>query len=510
MEGYLGIDVGSTNVKAAVFGEEGEMRAFHSEKTPITHLKPGWSEIDADHLWECVKVCLKCVAAESAPAKIVSIGVSSMGESGTLIDENGSALYPFIAWYDLRADKEYQSLEAAVGADRLYYLTGQIPSQKYGISKLLWLKKNEGGLYKKAMSWLSVEDWILFRLTGICATDYSIASRTMAFDIHTLRWSEEILQKAEISPKLFPAAYPGGHKVGLLQEKVRTELAMECEVTVVTGGHDHACASIAVDIQKDGVVLDSMGTAEVSMIALDKLRIDEQTRGKHYSIYPHCGEKLYRVLTSNQSCGVCIEWLLDTWGKSLKQEAEKEGKSKYEFVDRLIKESKDTKGLFFFPFLRGSVENSKLRGVLWGMEDTDGLGDDAKAIMEGLCFELKKQIEGYQEVFAKSYDKIRVVGGISKSDAILQCKSNIQQAAVESPSCTEAAVHGAALLGAAGAGKVSQKEIEKAYCAGKAYRPDENGSYEKKYQQYLELRKGILSLYSRSKTMCEGGQNENI
>lgn len=510
MDGYLGIDVGTTNVKAAVFLKDGQMKAFHSEKTPIIHPKPGWSEIDPYCLWESVKICLKSVIIESMPVKIVSAGVSSMGESGTLTDGRGNALYPFIAWYDGRTEKEYQWLEKAIGAKRLYYLTGQIPSQKYGISKLLWLKKNKKELYEKAEYWLSVEDWILYCLTGIFATDYSIASRTMAFDIHTLHWSEDILEKAEIPQKLFPSVYPGGHRVGTLLNEVGMELGLDSKVTVSTGGHDHACASAAVDIQNDGVVLDSMGTAEVSMIALDTLLINETTRRKYYSIYPHYGEKLYRVLTSNQSCGVCIEWMLDTWGQTLKQQAEKAGKSKYELIDKLIKEISDTKGLFFFPFLRGSVENPKLRGSFWGMEDMDHLGDDIKAVIEGLCFELKKQVDGYEGVFMKNYNKIRVVGGISKSDAILQCKSDIHKLTVESPCCTEAAVLGAALLGAAGAGRLDQKDIGKAYCAGKVYRPDESGRYEKKYRQYLELRNGIVSLYSRSEAGCGVGRDENI
>lgn len=497
MKGYIGIDVGTTNVKAAVFRDDGSMEAYHSERTPIASTKQKWSEIDPYELWEIVKKCLKEVIRKCESLKMVSIGISSMGEAGTLVDGEGRALYPFITWYDRRAEKEYKLLEQAVGEDRLYNLTGQIPCVKYGISKLIWLKKHEKELYEKASHWLSVEDWIIFCLTGRYVTDYSIASRTLAFDIHRLEWSEEILSAAGIKKSLLPQVLPGGTKVGKVRDDIKKSLGTSDNMIVSTGGHDHACASVAVNIQEDGVVLDSMGTAEVSMIAVDTLILNRNTKENYYSIYPHCGKKLYRVLTSNQSCGVCIEWLLNTWGQVMQLEAEKNGVSKYVYIEKFTEDkSSGTDHVFFFPFLRGSVENAGLRGTFWGMEDGDGAGDYAKAVIEGICFELKKQIEGYHTSFSET-KKIRVVGGLSKSDFIMQCKSRIQDCVIEVPACTEAACYGAALLGAAGAGIITLEVAADLYHADKKYLPLKMREYENKFLRYLEVRQGISELYRK-------------
>ena len=194
-------------------------------------------------------------------------------------------------WYDTRSEAQYKRLETAVGYDRLYEITGQIPSVKYGISKLLWLKENDWELYQRASHWLSVEDWIIYCLSGKYATDYSVAARTLAFDVHTCNWSDEIIEAAGLKKQLFPKAVPGGTAVGRLKPEISVELGLNKEMIVATGGHDHSCAAIAVNIQKEGVMLDSMGTAEVLMMAFDHVLPFEVLRKSGYSVYPHCGKK---------------------------------------------------------------------------------------------------------------------------------------------------------------------------------------------------------------------------
>ena len=497
MEYHIGIDVGTTNLKAALFTQDGFLIAYHSKPTPVLHPKKEWSEFDPFAVWKGIAACLKNIVGAVNPEKICSVGISSFGESGLLADWTGMPLTNAIAWYDPRAKEQIAFVKKRLGEERIYSVTGQTASDKYGICKLLWWKDNEPTLYKKAAHWLSMEDWILFCLTGKIATDYSIAARTMVFDIHKLCWSEELLEGISVKQDLFSEAFPGGTRIGTVIREAAELTGLSTNTSVSTGGHDHACASIAVNIFEDGVVLDSMGTAEVSMIAVKEPILTPQTRENFYSCYPHCGEKLYRVITSNQSCGACIEWYLKAFGKEWVEQERKTGKSRYDSVMELMETTSSERGeLYFLPFLRGSVEDRNLRGVFFGLEDTHVQGDFVEAILNGICYELKKQIDGYSSLFGEDYYRLRVVGGLSKSRWIMEKKAKIQQSLIEVPACTEAACLGAAFLGAIGAGRNSFGDLSKLYKSGMTYQGKKDAVESRKYETYLSIRGGIKKIYA--------------
>lgn len=205
---YIGIDVGTTNLKVMTFDENGNQLSVYSEPTPCKPLGNRSAEMDPAVIWRIVKKGLKCVSS-SVNGVIRSIGVSSMGESGVLCDEDGRPLYPFIVWYDVRPQKMLEKFMEHMSPEEVFLETGQIPAVKYGLMKLLWIKEQYPELYKKAVHWLSVEDWILYCLTGKYATDYSIAARTMAFNPATKGWSDKILSTAGVNKNMFPKPYPG-------------------------------------------------------------------------------------------------------------------------------------------------------------------------------------------------------------------------------------------------------------------------------------------------------------
>lgn len=494
---YIGLDVGTTNIKAALFSQKGELVEYHSEPTSITHPREGWSEFDPVGIWNSVCSCIKQITAKVSPEDICSVGISSLGEAGLITDEDGVPLSNIIAWYDPRARQQIAFLKEQLGVSKIYSVTGQTPSDKYGICKLMWIKDNKPEAYRTAKHWLSVEDWILFCLTGKYATDYSVASRTMAFDIINKCWSEEILRAAGLRTELFPEAYPGGTLIGRVTEKASLHTGLNTATCVSAGGHDHACASIAVNIFEDGVVLDSMGTAEVAMVAISKPVLNEETLNRYYSVYPHCGDKLYRVLTSNQSCGASIDWYLKTFGSDLIRKAGRLGISEYEYLlGKIDTDSSEVGKLYFAPFLRGSVEDPNLRGVFFGVDDSHRCGNFIAGIVDGICYELKKQIDGYGQTFKQSFDKLRVVGGLSKSERIMQRKSTIQQSMVEVPVCTEAACLGAALLGAIGAGKLTFDRLDTMYRCGRRYQAQTDGREQQEYETYLKIRDRVKETYA--------------
>lgn len=497
MKYYAGIDVGTTNLKAALFTQEGTLAAYHSEPTPTVHPQKEWSEFEPYAIWNGVCDCLKKITSTVSSEDICSVGISSFGEAGFLADAAGMPLTNAIAWYDPRTKKQIEFVKKVFDEKKIYSITGQNASDKYGICKLLWFKDQCPEIYEKAEHWLSMEDWIIFCLTGRFATDYSIAARTMVFDIRKLCWSKEMLNGLSVKESLFSEAVPGGSQVGAVTAAAADLTGLSPHTVVSVGGHDHACASIAVDIFAEGVVLDSMGTAEVSMIAVSEPVLNEETRKNFYSIYPHCGKKLYRVITSNQSCGACIEWYLRTFGRGLARQAANTGESQYDFLLRLTENvTAENKKLFFFPFLRGSVEDRNLRGIFWGVDDTHDQGDFINAILNGICYELKKQIDGYSKLFHGSFRRVRVVGGLSKSERIMRRKAQIQQSAIEVPVSSEAACMGAALLGAVGAGEISFDDLGAIYQSGREYQSEHESRENDAYETYLKIRARVKEIYA--------------
>lgn len=494
MQYHIGIDVGTTNIKSAAYTMDGRRIAYHAEPTPIVNPQPGFSEFEPESVWRCVCLCLRAVTDAVGSAHIRTLGISSMAEAGVPLDVAGRPLYNFIAWYDQRSQPQSDALESILGRHTLYKTTGQPPSGKYGLTKLMWLTQNRPSEMGALAHWLSMEDYILYRLTSEFATDYSVAARTMAFDVSRLSWSSEILDAAGVSESVFPAPLPGGTRVGQVTRVAAMETGLSPDTIVSTGGHDHACAAIGVNILEPGVVLDSMGTAEVLMSALESLALPEQGDVSYHSVYPHCGKRLYRVLSSSQTCGACIEWYLRAFGRELIQEANQRGVSRYDaLLARMAEGGARHPGLLFFPFLRGSVEQPGMRGAFLGITDEHTDGDFIAAIIDGLCFEQRYQLERYLQVPTQNVSALRVVGGLSKSPHIMNRKSAIQGCPVETPEDTEAACAGAAALGAIGAGDLSFDQLHAFYRPGLRYSASSEGDAQ--YSRYLSLREGIKRLY---------------
>lgn len=504
MDLYLGIDVGTTNLKVAAFDRNGVLLAYHSEPTPRTVLGPSLAEIDPFLLLERIKTGLQQICGKIS-GNIRSIGISSMGEAGILCDAAGVPLYPFIAWYDTRPTAVLDSFLETMDTQAVFEKTGQIAAVKYGLPKLLWLKATHPELYQRSAHWLSVEDWVIHWLTGEYATDYSIAARTMAFDPHICNWSKDVLNAAEIDTDLFPAALPGGTAVSPIRQSLARELGISDQIIVSTGGHDHACAAISVDILEPDSILDSMGTAEVLMMALEQPTLGAEAFQNQYCVYPHCGNRLFRLVSSNQSCGACIEWYLNTFGQYIRKQAAANGQNPYEQLMALAQTAEvRTSNVLFLPFIRGAVENRYLKGVFLGMDDTNTEGDYAKALVDGLGYEIRHQLEGFNRLNGRPVAKVKVVGGPSKASFLMHRKAVTQNCEIRVPGCTEAACQGAAMLGAIAVGDLSFAELSAFHQTAAIYSPDNDDPMQDTYIRYCFFRSKISSIFrqEQEESLC--------
>src|SRR5665648_917109 len=348
MKCLIGIDIGTTNIKVAAYSICGELIKIVKRRMKVYHSRQEYSEYNPTYIWNKVCSCLQEVLSSKNIKQVEAIGISSMGEAGVPVDNKGNPLADIITWYDKRTTPQVKKLINIFGEKYLYNTSGQFISEKYGLNKVLWFKENRPELFKLIHKWLSMEDYIVYCLTGEFATDYSIASRTMAFDINKLGWADAILEELDIPECIFPEAYSGGKVVGQVNGIAAKETNLDKGIPVVLGGHDHACASIGVNVFDQKVILNSMGTAEVTMFAVKDF--NPLIRNQGLSIYPHCGNLLYRVISSIQACGGSIEWFLNNFGTELKETSRDDHKNIYEkMMDEVIKSSSGVSGLLYIP-----------------------------------------------------------------------------------------------------------------------------------------------------------------
>jgi xylulokinase len=497
----IGIDIGTTNTKAAVYNLSGEMVAFETRKTITHHSRPQYSEFDGDEIWECVRGCISELAANPSCGNIQSIGISSFGESSVLIGKDGKPLYPIISWFDQRATKQAHNLKHIIGEKELYGITGQFLSPKFGICKLLWIKDNVPEVFSKASKCLTVHDYIIYRLTGIFATDYSMASRMMCFDVRKLDWASDILSAISIPMSLMPEAHPGGTRIGTISSSVAASIGLKEGIPVSTGGHDHACAAVAVNIFEHGVMLDSMGTAETTIVATENIIDADKGFDNQICAYPHFGSKPYRAITSMQACGATIEWFVRVFGASAIDASNKDINIYEQLLIEATQSADGIGNLMFVPHIRGLQENPLAKGAFVGIDDRSDRGSFIRAIAEGISFEMRRRIESCEQAFSTSYETLRVVGGLSNSVRQMKIKAAITRKRIEIPECNEAASCGAALLGAIGAGLIDESTLSNVHQKRAVYLPESGDvaiAYEAKYRDYVKVQDDICHFYSPS------------
>lgn len=474
---YIGIDAGTTNTKAAAFDEEGRRLAMASRPTPAD----GEGRIFAEELYTQVCEALREVAAALPFGRVRGLAVSSVGESGVLLDEQDKPLAPALAWYDTCSAPQAARLEEALGREHLYALTGQPPSFKFGITKIMWWRDNHPDLFARAKKWATLNEYLMLRLSGEWAVDYSIAARTMAFDIRTLTWSEEILSAAGLGRDFFAPPVPGGTRVGGLTQEAARDTGLPQGIAVCTGGHDHACAAAGSGVLQPGGLLSSMGTAEVTLMAAPLPGNMSLLLQKGLSVSPHCGERLYRIFSSMQACGGSVEWFLAGPGKEMAKESHALGKDMYTHMHEEAAAAQGPCPLYV-PFLRGTVEHPHAAGAFLGVRETHSLPHLARGLLEGLCAEFTYRTRDCLAAMDLVAQRVTVVGGPAKSAWLMQRKADLSGLIVSTPLEEQAALRGAALLAACALGDMGLEDLTPGPC--RVYTPAGEEREAKLYANY--------------------------
>jgi xylulokinase len=492
----IGLDIGTTGCKAIVFREDGDMLGRASREYPVLSPHPDWAEQDAGRVWRLALeslreaiVAARVVAPNDPP---VALALSVQGEAVMPVDAQGRPLRAAILGMDTRTVQENAWLAERFGVEPLFRRTGMPLHTVNTLPKLLWLQRHEPDLWKGAHRFLLYEDYALGRL-GNCATiSHCLASRTQMYDLGEGRRADDILEGCGIDPaRLAPLAPPQGGAVGEMSPDVAHEVGLSRPVALVSGGHDQACAALGSGVTIPGAAMVSTGTAEVVEVAMATPALTDELRRGNTSVYRHVVPGLYLAMTLNHSGGLALRWFRDTMCAGEMRVAESLEQDAYDLI--LADAPDGPTDLLVLPHLAGSGTpwfDTRSRGAVLGLSFATTRSALAKAILEGLTFELRVNLDLLRKS-GIAIDVLNAVGGGAKSPLWLQLKADICRLPLRVPQVTEAACLGAALLAGVGAGIYPDPAtaVERVVRAGRSIAPDPASSavYDARYALYRHV-----------------------
>ena len=477
-----GLDIGTTGCKLSVYNDKGDF-VFNSYKEYEVSRVNGAHEVDAQMIFE--SVC--AVISETVKTyELEAVGVTTFGETFVALDENDNVLLPSMLYTDPRGEAECVSLCEALGEKRLIEISGVKPHTMYSLPKIMWIKNNLPEIYAKIKHIFLMEDYIVYKLCGKAYIDYSLAARTMAFDIRNKCWSREIFAAAGIDVALMSNPVPAGNVAGTLKKELADKLSTNKLFKIVNGSHDQVAATVGAGIFAPGEAVDGTGTVECIVPIFDHVPENSELYNKGYAVVPYVIENTYVCYAFSFTGGAVLKWFRDNFT------AKHEGsKNIYAELDALVKD--DPTGILVLPHFAGAatpyMDNSS-RAAIIGLTLEHSDADIYKALMEGVTYEIMINIE-HLERFGIAPDKIYATGGGASSDVWLQIKADVLNRHVTSLSAKEVGACGTCMLTGVGIGIYKDlREAKQYFVKSKSTAspdPDRSKLYAKYYSAYRKL-----------------------
>ncbi|MDR0453101.1 MAG: FGGY-family carbohydrate kinase [Treponema sp.] len=486
MDLLMGIDLGSTSVKAVIYDISGKPVASASCKLDTSNddpAHPSWRVWKHEDVWASVRTVISRSVKDIPPGgKLRAMAVTGFGMDGLPLDKDGRELFPLISWHCPRTIPQFEQTKKIITDEEMFTETGVRPMVINSIYRIMWMQQNKPDILEKADKWLLIEDYVNYKLSGEKLTDFSMASTFSAMVQQTHTWSEKIISRLNLPGHIFPRPTQSGTVLGKVLPSVCAETGLSGDELVVLGGHDYICAALAASIRSGSDLMDVNGTWE--MLVKGMTRVDTAYTDNYYYIESHVARNVWCGISSAIS-GDMMEWLKDNYGKpgdgnvweSLMAEAEKS--------------SPGSRGCTFLPHFSGStaprVEPASL-GSYSGMSNDVTRGDIIRATVEGLTYKTREMLEAMCADSAETVKGMKATGGAIKNRFWMQAKADILGLPVEIPELYEATPLGAAMLAGIGAGLYRDEEdaIRAVYRSGAVFEPDM-----KKHEQYSDYYENI-------------------
>ncbi len=499
----LAHDTGTGGNKAVLCDLKG--RVIHSayRSYGLSYPRPEWVEQDPDELWRVVAATSRQVIRESGidPGDIIGVGVSAQMWNTLPVDEHGRPLTQMLSWLDLRSIKQADRVTSGDMAAFIYKHTGNIPTAKDSIPKILWLKEERPDVWDQTAYLLDCKEYILFKLTGRIAIDWVGASVYFLFDPWTRRWSQEVCNELGIPVDRLPPAFPCTEVIGEITPQAARQTGLKAGTPVVICAGDVAAAQSGAGANREGKVHLCIGTATWIGVSSSTFRNDPV---KPFWGLNHMDPRKYIIAGEMETGGGALMWFRDTLCAEEKRLASRSGKSSYELISAaagLAPPGSDR--LIFLPWLSGErapVLDHYARGGFIGLTMSHNKGHMARAVMEGVAYHLRWICEAMERI-GFQLDGFNAIGGGCNSPIWVQIISDVTGRPVHVvKNHLEAGAAGVALAVAVGLGIYPDMDsVDEFIKIGREVRPDASHSnrYDSLYREYRGLYDLLVPVHRR-------------
>jgi xylulokinase len=488
----LGLDVGITGCKAVAFAVSGETLAGAYREYPLLQPQPGWMELDPAQVWDAVTDVIRQVTHATPHDPVQVLSIATHGESVVPVDARGRPLGRFLTALDTRAGEQAQWWGQRVGKEGLYRITGMPLHPMYTANKLMWLRQHEPDRFAAAHRFLCMHDFLLHQLGLPPTLDYSLAARTMLFDVGRLAWSEELLGLARLDAGQLSRLQPAGSAVGPVAASVAGEVGLAPGTVAVTGGHDQPSGALGCGVIAEGVAMDSTGTVECVAVASPRLVLAAELIDSNLPIAPHVAPPLYLILGYSSTGGALLRWYRDNWAGAEQQQAERTGEDVYDLITQQA--TAGPSPVLILPHFVGSGTpwlDPASKGAILGLDLSTSKGQIVKAILDSVTYETKLSVDA-MEAAGIAVRELRAFGGGAKSPLWLQIKADIFGKPVLAMDVAEAPCLGVAILAGVATGAFPS------VAAGVAQMVRVQRTYEPsmaRHEQYLEKARAFAQVY---------------
>lgn len=494
MTAFLGIDAGTTALKAALFDEDGRMLALDRQEYQLITPSPTIVELDASAYWDaCCAAVRNVIAASNIDANdIASLAISSQGETLIPVDAEGNPVRRAIVWLDNRAVDEAQMIGDAFDLDTVYRKTGQPEvAPTWPACKILWLKRHEPETFARAAKFLLVEEYLLYRLTGQAIAEYSLQTSSLLLDIVDKVWWAPMLDFIGLEADRLGRLMEPGQVVAPLSASGAEATGLSARTIVVSGAMDQFVGAVGAGNIAPGVVTETTGGALAIVVTLDSLTYDPQGR---VPLNYHARPDTYCLLPWAQTAGMALRWFRDRFFHLESQVALEGGIDPYDLMTRGARHvPAGSDGLVVLPHLEGAFcpeFNPAARAVFFGATLGHTRAHFVRAVMESVAYMLKKNLDLVEEM-GVPVGEVRSMGGGARSPFWLKIKADVLQKPVRTLEVEETACLGAALMGATATGYFDTLEeaVARMVRLKGTIEPGTDGlqAYEQGYARYLEL-----------------------
>lgn len=490
MNQLLGIDIGTSACKVAVFDENGVVLAHSNQPYNVYYPKPGWVEQDAVEWWEAICSGIKEVLSSNSvvAGDIAGIGIDGQSWSAIPVDGNGDVLARTPIWMDTRARGICDSVKSRLGEDTVFNIAGNDFLSSYTAPKIIWFRDNCPEVFEKTRWILQSNSYIAYKLTGVLSQDKSQLYGIQFYDLHKMEYNNELAAELGIDVNLIPDIYDCDSIIGKVSHDASLLTGLPEGIPVVAGGLDAACGTLGAGVYKPGQTQEQGGQAGGMSICTD-----EALAHIKLILSPHVVPGMYLLQGGTVGGGGALKWFRQELAKGLS-------------FDEITAEAEiipaGSEGVVFLPYMSGErspIWNPDAKGVFYGLSFDKTRGHLARAVLEGTAFALEHNLRVAAEAGAV-VESMNAMGGAANSVLWTQIKADVTGKTICVPASDTATTLGAVILAGVGCGLYTSYEdaVKRTIHVTREQKPDmqKHEIYNKTMNLYLQLYKDLENTFS--------------